>query len=99
MRRTFKKPCKYCGLGIEIAPRAVGGGYDALDLDEVPEQLRGTSGRQRILVEAWSWKLDDLTEQIQLSREIPLERANVIARDDFEWRTKHFCDRNQESAA
>lgn len=99
MRRTYEKPCKYCGIGIELAPRAVGGGYDALDVDEVPEQLRGTSSRHRILVEAWSWKLDDLTEQIQLSREIPLEHANVIARDDFEWRTKHLCTQTAVPAA
>lgn len=96
MRKVFEKPCKFCGVRIAIAKRAVGDGYDAIDLDEVPVQLRGTSPRQRVLVEAWTWELDALIEQIQISREIPIERANAIARDDFEWRTKHWCPRKDD---
>lgn len=88
-RKVFEKPCKFCGARIAIAKRAVGDGYDALDLDQVPEERRGTNDGQRVVVGGFAWSLDELVDQT----EVPLIRNDALEGHDFDWRTKHFCPR------
>ena len=95
MRKVFEKPCKFCDVRIAIAKRAVGDGYDALDLDLVPDPQRGTNTRQRVVVGGFSWALDELVDQT----EVPLLRNDALKRYDFDWRAKHWCPRQDDDKA
>lgn len=86
----INKACRDCGNRILIATRAIGNGVDVLDATPVADD-RQDGNVCAVVVGEFSWPPDALTEQIAFNRELSLEQARDVAREDFTWHTRHHC--------